>query len=408
MKIVHVVTTDFGGAFKAVQRIQESIKLYGVQSDILVRLRSFDSDTIEVINTPIKRLLSKIKNFLNILQSHGEIITDKFGADLSEHFMIKNADVIVLHWVNSFVSDNTVRKLSQLRKPIIWVMHDMWVFTGGCHYDAYCGGYEAECIQCPFIGNHIKRNVAYRNLKEKERLYHEIDISFVAISEWEKQCALKSQPLKEKNIIQISNPINTDIFCPLSRDELRRKYDIPDKKVVLFGADKALQNTTKGFQYLVKALKSLDGEKYLAVCFGKAPEKKKVLLENIEIRYLGTIVDEKKLVEWYNMADVFVAPSLQEGFGYTVCEALACGTPVAAFAVGGILDQIIHKKNGYLAKLYQTEELMQGIVFCAENREKLTAFAREYVVLNNSYEVIGMQYCKLFEERLDVQNAIVV
>lgn len=398
VNVVHIATTDFGGAFKAVQRIQESVRLYGVQSDILVRSRIFNTDTIEIMNTLGKRLFSKTRNFLNLLLSHGEIVTDRFGADLSRHPKVRDADVIVLHWVNSFVSDRSIRRLAQLGKPVIWVMHDMWTFTGGCHYDAYCGRYQEGCGYCPYLGSRWKKDISYWNLKRKKKLFDGLEITFVAISRWEKKCALSSVPLKGKKVIWISNPLDITVFCPLNRELLRYKYNITDKKVILFGADKALENPTKGFRYIVEALQCLNGEEYLAVCFGKAPEKKKLTCANMEIRYLGTIQEEKELVEWYNIADVFVAPSVQEGFGYTICEALACGTPVTAFAVGGILDQIIHKENGYLAKLYDIGDFIRGIEFCTgEAREQLSQKARERVVSHNSYEVLGRKYACLLE-----------
>lgn len=397
MKIAHIVTTDFGGAYKAVERIQGSLRYYGVQSNILVRSRFFDTDTIEVMDTPFKKLCSKVRNFFNLILSRGEVITDIFGADLTKHPLVKEADVLMLHWVNSFISAKSIKKLARLNKPIIWVMHDMWVFTGGCHYDAYCGRYECECGCCPYLKKERRKDISYRNLMRKKTLFDKVNISFVAISSWEQECALHSAPLKGKNITLISNPIDTDVFHPMDREELRRKYGIENKKIILFGADKALENTTKGFQYLVEALRCLDGSKYMAVCFGKAPKESRIRLKNIEIEYLGTIQDEKKLAEWYNMADVFAAPSLQEAFGYTVCEALACGTPVTAFEAGGMLDQIVHKENGYLSKLYDAEDLAEGIVFCTDNKETLGKVARERVLHNNSYKIIGKKYQKICE-----------
>lgn len=404
MKIVHVTTTDFGGAFKAVERIQDSIRYYSEQSDILVRSRFFETDTIEVMNTLGRNLFSKGKNFLNLLLSYGEIVTDLFGTDLTRHPKVQEADIIMLHWVNSFISNRSIRKLATLHKPIIWVMHDMWVFTGGCHYDAYCNRYKEGCGNCPYLGQKWKRDITYWNLKNKKKLFESVEISFIAISKWEKECASKSIPLNGKKITWIANPLNTDIFCPDDREKLKEKYGIIDKKVILFGADKALENPTKGFKYLVKALQYLDGNKFLAVCFGKAPEKDKVELKHMDIQYLGMIHNEKKLSELYNIADVFVAPSLQEGFGYTVCEALACGTPVTAFAVGGMLDQIIHKENGYLAELYNSEDLANGIIFCSDNRKILGTKARKSILMQNSYEIIGEKYCKYCKDNLNLQN----
>lgn len=395
MKIVHIATTDFGGAYKAVERIQECMRAYNLDSDILVRSRFFDTETTEVINTLLKKLLSKSKNLFNLLLSHGEIVTDLFGTDITKHPKVKEADIIILHWVNSFISSAGIRKLNRLHKPVIWVMHDMWPFTGGCHYDAYCERYMNECGQCPFIRYKRKRDISFRNLRNKHKLYSDINISFVAISMWEMQCARVSKPLQNKSISLISNPVNTDIFKPLDRNAIRKRLGIAEKKIILFGADKAIENKTKGFRYLLEALWHIDGTQYVAVCFGQAPERERVNLPNMELIYLGNIRDESVLAQWYNAADVFVAPSLQEAFGYTVCEALSCGTPVTAFAVGGMLDQIKHERNGYLAKLYDCQDLAEGIVYCVGNRERLGHAARERVVLNNSYRVIGEQYYQL-------------
>lgn len=399
MKVVHLSTTDFGGAYKAVERIQSSLRLYGVESKILVRSRFFDTETTEVINTPLRRFFSKSRNLLNLFFSSGDVITDLFGTDMRHNKDILDADIIVLHWVNSFISDRSVRQLMELGKPVFWVMHDMWPFTGGCHYDLYCESYKSDCASCPMVKKQRLRNISAFNLKRKRNLFASMNITMIAISRWEQRCAQESFPLKGKKVIWISNPLNTDIFKPTDdQQELREQYKIPEgKKVILFGADKALENATKGFSYLVEALRRMDGSKYVAVCFGKAPEKDRIQLPNIDIKYLGTIQDEKKLAAWYSLVDVFVAPSIQEAFGYTVCEALACGTPVTAFAVGGMLDQIDHRENGYLARLYDVEDLAEGIEFCAENTKTLGKRARETVLERNSYEVIGKKYKEVLE-----------
>lgn len=399
MKVVHLSTTDFGGAYKAVERIQSSLRLYGVESKILVRSRFFNTETTEVINTPLRRFFSKSRNLLNLFLSKGDVVTDLFGTDMRHNKDILDADVIVLHWVNSFISDRSVRQLMELGKPVFWVMHDMWPFTGGCHYDLYCESYKSDCASCPMLKKQRLMNISAFNLKRKRNLFAAMNITMIAISRWEQRCAQESFPLKGKKVIWISNPLNTDIFKPTDdQQELREQYKIPEgKKVILFGADKALENATKGFSYLVEALRRMDSSKYVAVCFGKAPEKDRIQLPNIDIKYLGTIQDEKKLAAWYSLADVFVAPSIQEAFGYTVCEALACGTPVTAFAVGGMLDQIDHRENGYLARLYDVEDLAEGIEFCAENTKTLGKRARETVLERNSYEVIGKKYKEVLE-----------
>ena len=185
----------------------------------------------------------------------------------------------------------------------------------------------------------------------------------------------------------------------MNRKELQNKMLDDNRKIILFGADKATDEN-KGLLYLLEALEYLSKEEYYLICFGEVPKKGRAIFENAEILYLGTVAEERILAKWYNIADVFVAPSMQESFGYTVCEALSCGTPVAAFAVGGIMDQIQHKVNGYLAKIRDAKDLAVGIEYCAKNRDKLTLNARQGVLQKNTYDMIGKKYLELFESLL--------
>lgn len=400
MRVVHLATTDFGGAFKATMRISESMREQGVESSVLVRSCCYNTKAVEMMDTPVKRIVSKIRNGCNLLFSHGEVVSDLFGADVSRMPQIVEADVVILHWVNSFISAGSIKKLARIRKPIIWVMHDMWAFTGGCHYDQYCGKYEFGCGACPFLKSKNEYDRSYKNMQKKMRLFAETDITFVALSDWQLSCARKSKALAGKNIIKISNPLDISTFRPMDRDRLRREKINISQKIILFGADKALENKNKGFLYLVKALKRLNHEKYCAVCFGKAPEKNRIIDNDMKIIYLGTVQEEEELARWYNIADVFVAPSMQESFGYTVCEALSCGTPVVAFAVGGILDQVQHMENGYLARMEDAEDLANGIEYCVKNRDKLTRNAREGVLQKNRYDIVGMKYFNLCKDEI--------
>ena len=314
---------------------------------------------------------------------------------------IVEADIIFLHWVNSFVSTQTVIELLKLNKPVIWVMHDMWVFTGGCHCDEECGKYEVGCGECPLLNSHDINDITHRNIKEKAKVYADSNITFVALSDWELSCAQRSMALQDCKIVKISNPLDLNLFCPMKRKYYQKQKQkmlpaLLGKKVILFGANKAIEDKNKGFNYLIESLRYLDPQKYCVVCFGCEVQKQEIeMMISMDIIYLGMIYDEHELAVWYNVADVFVAPSLQESFCYTVCEALACGTPVAAFATGGIMDQIEHMKNGYLAKVRDVYDLAKGIEFCIENRDKITKNARNGTLQKNDYAKIGEEYAQL-------------
>ena len=84
----------------------------------------------------------------------------------------------------------------------------------------------------------------------------------------------------------------------------------------------------------------------------------------------------------YSMADVYVNPSLQESFGYTILESMLCGTPVVAFRTGAVSELVAHKENGYLADYKSVEDLAEGImwVLSSANMERISAGTRSSVL----------------------------
>lgn len=391
MKVLHITTIDTGGAYKAANRLHESLQLQGIESKILVRTKLHPmSEVEEAFENPIQAFVSKGKNGINMLFSKGDITFDKFGTDLSKHPLVREASVLVLHWINSFLSYKSIAKLGELGKPIIWIMHDMWSFTGGCHYDGYCERYTRGCGNCPLIPGDLEEDLSRQNFLKKTQMVKGLNVTVVGPSEWIAKEAEKSDIFRGKRIIHIANTLNTALFRPLTNKEnLRSKYGIGvDKKVILFGAaDNGTENEIKGFGFLREALGRLEADKYVLLIFGNTGRHLE-LPENLEVIKAGFVTEEEKMVELYNAADVLVNPSSQEAFGYTACEALACGTPVVGFPVGGIKEQVLHKENGYLAKFHDSEDLANGIRYCVEHRDTLGEMAHRSAQ-RYSYENIG-------------------
>lgn len=393
MRVVHLSTTDCGGAFKAAYRISESMRNAGIDSSVIVRSRIMKSrNVVEVINTPYKKIISKFKNLINLTISKGDVISDYFGSDITKLKVVREADVVFLHWVNSFVSYNGVESLLNTDKKIIWVMHDMWLFTGGCHCDRYCGNYKKECGNCPMISGHRANDCSHRNFIRKKRMLAGKEILLVSPSKWIAECAGESDITKEHPILVLPNPIDYEVFYPLGQEKrkrIRKRYNIDaNKKIILFGAVNSTVDENKGISSLEKILSALDKNLFTLVVFGN-DTKTPFAYEGFDIINLGYVDEEMKMQEIYNMADIFLAPSFQESYGYTVAESLACGTPVAAYAVGGIKDQIQHGKNGYLAKINDADDLAEGIVYIADHMGRVSN------TLKNDYNTIGEKYKQL-------------
>lgn len=393
MKVVHLVTTDYGGAYRAAANISGAMRKQGMESVLLVREKKGSEDVTPAVTTRRSLFLSKTRNLLNLLVSRGDVVNDRFGYAIHKHPLVKEADVIVLHWVNSFVSYRGVERLLETGKPVIWVLHDMWPFTGGCHYDGGCGKYAEGCHDCPLM--RCGKGLPHRLLERKQKMLSRGTFIAVGCSRWITDCAKSSLILRGKRCVTIPNPVDTDVYFRKTHDETVTDGTSKKKKNILFGA-MSVGDKRKGFDLLIKALDRLPKDEYRLLVVGKADGK---LFEDMrfEYRLYGRIDSPRRMAQIYHEADVYVIPSRQENLSNAVTEAMACGVPVAAFDIGGMSDMIEHGKNGYLASAFDCGELAEGIGFCAENRERLGGYAAESVRQKFSFATVGMQYRSLCE-----------
>jgi hypothetical protein len=110
------------------------------------------------------------------------------GYDLSSHPAVEAADVIHLHWVAGMLSPESVAALQALGKPMVWTLHDMRAFTGGCHFSDGCRRFENDCAECPQLKpdfNHL----AEFNLGNLLKTVDATGITVVTPSRWLGDCA---------------------------------------------------------------------------------------------------------------------------------------------------------------------------------------------------------------------------
>src|SRR5690606_25994876 len=221
---------------------------------------------------------------------------------------------------NNFLS---IADISKIDKPIVWTLHDVWAFTGGCHY--YYNEQKQDSIRYTDSTNKVLRALSYYLYSKKVRTFRNTNVTIVCPSNWLKGELLKSEVFKGKEVKVIPNPLDTDLFKKGDKMQLRKKLKLPtDKKLILFGANKSTLDINKGFDLLQKALINIDSDHELVVFGASSGEN----ISGIKTHYLGKIDEEEKLAEIYSCADVMVVPSRQENLPSTVLEALSCGVPV--------------------------------------------------------------------------------
>lgn len=399
LNIVHVTTVDIGGAYKAVQRLMHATESHlSLKSDILLRNKLNENNDGEVfLDTGLKSISSKAKNVVNMLWSEGEVSGDRLGSDITDHPLIKNADIIVIHWINSFLSMDNIEEVINLGKPVVIMLHDMWHFTGGCPCDGYCEKYSTGCHNCPLLSA-SKKSLSEYNLRRKTATYKGKKVTVIAPSNWILEHAHLSPVFKDQDMRKISNCIDNYFYSPVDKSKARETMEVPDDKpVVMFASVKGgNKNKNKGFNYLLDALEELDKDEVHLLILGDIDDESLARIRQPYTLY-GFIRDERMMPIAYSAADVTVVPSLQESFSYSVCESMSCGTPVVAFPIGGILDQIEHKKNGYFAEFKDADDIAAGIRYCIEHNAELGENARAGAA-RFSYENIGKQWVELFEE----------
>ena len=312
-------------------------------------------------------------------------------------------DILHLHWTGfAFLNLNI---LQRLRRPVIWTMHDMMPFTGGCHYDSNCGRYTQGCGQCPELGSRQRRDASSGEWRRKQAAVRSLPLIMVSPSRWLAECARKSLLFRDRDVRIIPYGIDVSCFRPRSKAQCREILGLPlDKPLLLFGAFGGTSDPRKGFAGLSAALDECagqwGGQRPDIVILGQS-ESVLGLPKAYRTHLLGTFRDEVTLALVYAAADLFVAPSRQDNLPNTIMEALACGTPVISFDVGGIPDLVEHQGNGYLAKAADTNDLIQGIMWALADPPRLQALgnaAREKVVREFTDSLQASRYERLYAE----------
>jgi glycosyltransferase involved in cell wall biosynthesis len=343
---------------------------------------------------------------------------DKFtfpnlGMNVSNNDIIKEADVINLHWINEgFLSLKSISLLAALKKPVVFTLHDMWAFTGGCHYNNGCEKFIDNCGNCPALKFRSEKDLSHKIYKMKSMAYKNLNFSVITSSNWLNAEAKRSSLFRNRKIRTVHNPINTDIFKPKEKINSCKELNLPlDKNLILFSAME-LTNERKGLRYLISALKiiSKNQPEYL--------ENTNIVILGLtggmdlseipfQVQVLGKITNENKLVDCYNAADIYVAPSLQDNLPNTVVESLSCGTPVVAFNTGGMPDMIEHLENGYLAELKSSKDLAAGMVTLLSDTKELLKIkekCRETALEKFNEETIANQYSAYYKKLLAEQT----
>ncbi|WKN33492.1 glycosyltransferase [Porifericola rhodea] len=369
MIVLHICYRDRGGAAQAAIRFHKEYLRRGVTSEFLF----LGPSTKEVPNShyvyegsnksKIYTLLKKLKlkhskeerQKKRLLRIKGDSSFEGFSFSTSSiniraSKVFQQADIIHLHWAGNLVDFSSVFK--NLNKPVFWTFHDMNPFLGGLHYqgDLNRNRDNAELIAL---------NQKELDIKAKA-LSHFKALTVITPSEWLKKASQESEIFKNYPHYHIANGLDTQIFKYYDPTFARSVFNIPtDKKIFLFVSDR-LGNYRKGMDLLKGAIDSITLKEEIVICtLGEGNFS--INKNNIQPLPLHSINDERLISLLYAAVDYVIIPSREDNLPNVMIEAMACGTPIISFPIGGMKEIIQTGFNGILAKNLSADALKIAI-----------------------------------------------
>ncbi|MBN1777107.1 MAG: glycosyltransferase [Clostridiales bacterium] len=266
-------------------------------------------------------------------------LSNRATKTLVHQLSLYKPDVVHLHNLHGYYLNLPVlmEYLGEADIPVVWTLHDCWLFTGHCaHYAmARCERFRAGCHHCPNKREYPASWGLDRSkqnwLKKREILTALDNLTLVAPSEWLAGEAQKSF-LNKFPVRVLPSGIDLNAFRPVGEGDVQAVIDRyglrrhGGKPIILSAA--SAWRAAKGINDLMKLQDILGGEA-VVVAVGLTPRQ----MEYLPPEMIGVpmIYGQDTLRALYTAADICISLSYEESQGLTLIEALACGTQVVCY-----------------------------------------------------------------------------
>ena len=405
LKILHLNYSDDGGAGVVVSRINECMRSINYDSNILVAEKTTTSDNVlcdqnffdKFIWRQKKKISRKLNFFFKTKNKNTHSINFLNSNILSQIEKLK-PDIVNVHWIgNELIS---LKQISKIKIPIIWTVHDMWLYSGAEHYTynkRFIEGYNDLNRDKEETGFDINQWVWKRKLK-----YIKKNIKIISSNNWQDQNIKNSKLLRENDTFKIPYPINLDFWQPIERSVAKQKLNWDSDKIhFLFGIANYSRAKIKGLDIaldIFDKFNKINNGKYVLNIFGDL-NKHHINKKNVNL--LGTIKGDTIFKTLYSASDLLLHPSRLESFGLIPLESLACGLPILINENTGTNDLIMSNHMGYVLE-NEIESNFESLLNwftknCLINNQELL---HNTIKNNFSYSCIGEEYKNLIKKIL--------
>lgn len=389
MRVLHLNTHASGGSYEYAALLSTALVEQGIESHVLCK-----NPPAKGVRSFLNRLIRRASVSLSREPWHGtrRLLSPPAAADL------EGVDVVHLHTMGDWF--DVPRWLESLPREmgVVVSLHDMWHVSGGCFLYRGCDRYTGSCSPCPILKMPANRFLAADEHARKVRAYRNCRARLVANSQWLAEIARRSALASALGGVHVIPPgIDTRVFRPQNRNLCRKHLDLPVDAFVIITGGASLTDENKNVRWLLEHLSHLpDLAGVIVVAFGEGAVS---VPAGLNVRFTGGIRERHDLARILAAADVFVSTSLMETYGLTLVEAMACGTPVVAFRVGGIPEAAPNGQGAILCPPQDGGVLIEAIMKLrnsAQLRGMLGTAGRETVRVRNRLDSFSSLFAEIY------------
>jgi glycosyltransferase involved in cell wall biosynthesis len=342
VKVVHLCTDARGGAARSMLNLHHGLLSRGIESSVIT---AADIGEQSFWHAAYHRKyagdLLAWSNRTELSNSHFSL--DYLGKNVGGHEDIRQADIIHFHWVADFLTTESIQRLARLGKPMVWTLHDMRPFTGGCHFSSGCQGFKTDCSECPQLRlNYF--DVTKHSLRAMATALESQNMTFAAPSAWMAD-VFKASPMGRRHIIRvIPYGVDSNVFVRRSRMLARKALGLNEDARYILLASNSFSEKRKGLGLATEVLAEFraastqNGQPVqdvrLLFCGEAGPQVPGWIADSVGF------VPPETMPAVYSAADVMLFTPLEDNLPNVVLEAMACELPIVSHRVGGISDML--------------------------------------------------------------------
>jgi len=228
--------------------------------------------------------------------------------------------------------------------------------------------------------------------EKKKNLINKKNIFFIAHNRWMLNKAINIYPhLKNKIFLSKYYPIDTKVFKPRNKFNLRKKYNLPlDKKIILFSAQN-VDDKRKGYHYFKKILTKLSkNNNFYFLSLGNINKDLDYFKNYKHFKFLSN----NETAEIYSLSNIYLCTSIIDNLPLTILEALSSGNLVISFKNGGATELL--KNLGQSFRISDINKLIKFIKNISDlELKKYSNKSRNFALKNFKYHNSKKQYQKI-------------